>query len=115
MHIKLYYVILIVLLSYLFSHYFFIFLFFFSLRISEKGVRKTTIKNNKNESKDKKPITLRLDDDQTVLAKSTYNKNSRAFNINDIDIGKIRDKKLYIKSMIHTSIMCFRKMMNTFL
>ena len=59
---------------------------------------KKTIKNNKV-SKDKKTITLKLNNGVQIPARNTYNKDSRIFNISDIDIDKIRvsDKKLYNK------------------
>ena len=88
------------------------------MRMGEKGGKKKTIKKNENVLKDKKTITLKLDNDIEIPAKNIYKKDSRVFKINDIDIDKKRvsDKKLYIKSMIHTSIMFFMKMaMNIFL
>ena len=61
--------------------------------------KKKTIKNKKKATKYKRSATLRLDNDETVLAKSIYKKDSRVFNTNDIEIDKIRvsDKNLYIK------------------
>ena len=68
----------------------------------EKGGKKKTNKNNKKATKDKKPITLRLNGDKTVLT-NPINKKSliRVFNINDIDIDEIKvsDKKLYNKNL----------------
>ena len=65
----------------------------------EKGGKKNTIKNNKNVSKDKKTITLKFNNSVEISAKNIYQEDSRVFNINDIDIDKIRvsDKKLYNK------------------
>ena len=83
--------------------------------MSEKGLKRKTVKNIKKVSRDKNPATLRLDYGAFVDAKSIYKKDSRVFNINDIDIGKIKisDKT---KNIIHVSIMCFMKIiMNTFL
>ena len=37
--------------------------------MSERGRKKKTIKNNKKATKDKKSVTLKLDDGKTVLAK----------------------------------------------
>ena len=67
--------------------------------MSEKGGKKKTIKNNKKASKDKKPITLKLNNGAEIPARGIYKEDSRAFNINDIDINKIKvsDKKLYNK------------------
>ena len=66
----------------------------------EKGGKRKTIKATK---KDKKSITLRLDNGIRVPAKITYKKDDDFFEINDIDIDKIRisDKKLYMK--VHDS------------
>ena len=86
--------------------------------MSGKGGKKKTIKNNKKTTKDKKSATLKLDDGETVLAKSICKETTRVFNISDIDIDKIRvsDKTFTSKIMIHISIMCFMNMiMNTFL
>ena len=67
--------------------------------MSEKEEKKTTIKNNKQVSKDKNPITLRLTNGFKIPANSIYKEDSRVFNIKDRDIDKIRvsDKKLYNK------------------
>ena len=67
--------------------------------MSEKEGKKKTMKNNKKVSKDKKTITLKLDNGAETPAKNIYKEDSRIFNINDIDIDKIRvsDKKLYNK------------------
>ena len=67
--------------------------------MSEKRGIRNTIKNNKKESKDKKPITLRLDNGVKIPAKNIYKEGSRVFNINDKDMDKIRvsDKKLHNK------------------
>ena len=67
--------------------------------MSENEGKKTTIKNNKQVSQDKKPITLRLTNGFKMSAKSIYKEDSRVFNIKDIDIDKIRvsDKNLYNK------------------
>ena len=60
---------------------------------------KKAIKNNKKASKDKKTITLKLNNGVEVPAKNIYKEDSKPFGINDIDIDKIRvsNKKLYNK------------------
>ena len=76
--------------------------------MSEKRGEKKTIKNNKKVSKHKKTIILKLDNDVEIPARNIYIEDSRIFNINDIDIDKIRvsNNKHYV----------FMKMvMNTFL
>ena len=60
----------------------------------EKGGKKKTIKNNKKVSKDKKAITLKLNNGVEIPAKNIYKEDSRVFNINDIDIDKTRDNVL---------------------
>ena len=67
--------------------------------MSGKGGKKKTIKNNKKATKDTKSATLKLDNGETVLAKSICKETTRVFNISHIDIDKIRvsDKNLYIK------------------
>ena len=67
--------------------------------MSEKGGKKKIFKNNKKVSKDKKTVTLKLNNGVEIPAKNIYNKDSRVFNINDIDIDKIRvsDEKVYNK------------------
>ena len=67
--------------------------------MSEKEGKKKTIKNNKKVSKDKKTITLKLNNGVEIPAKNIYKEDLKIFNINDIDIDKIRvsDKKLYDK------------------
>ena len=67
--------------------------------MSEKGGKKKAIRNNKKVSKDKKIITSKLNNGLEILEKNRYKEDSRIFNINDIDINKIRvsDKKLYNK------------------
>ena len=45
----------------------------------EKGGKRKTNKNNKKATKDKKPITLRLNGDKTVLANTIHKKDSRVF------------------------------------
>ena len=76
-----------------------IYIFLYSIRMSEKGGKKKTIKNNKKATKDKKLTTLKLNDDTTVVANSIYDKKSIGFVIDDVDIDKIEvsDKKLYSK------------------
>ena len=71
--------------------------------MSEKRGKKKTIKNNKKARKDKKPITLRLNDGTTVNANTIYNKKSRDFLIDEVGIDKIKvsDKNLY--SRMHDS------------
>ena len=68
--------------------------------MSEKEGKKSTIKNNKKVSKDKKSITLKLNNDVEIPAESIYKEDSRVFNISDIDIDRISvsDKKLYNKN-----------------
>ena len=60
----------------------------------KKGGKKSTIKKA---SKDKKIIKLRLNNGAEIPAKTIYKKDDDFFEINDIDIDKIRisDKKLY--------------------
>ena len=69
--------------------------------MSDKRSKKNTTKINKNNkaSKNRKILILRLDDDAEIPAKTTYIKDTECFEINDIDINKIRvsDKKLYNK------------------
>ena len=67
--------------------------------MSEKGGQKKTIKQNKNATKHEKLITLRLNDGSIVNANTIYNKNSRGFLIDEVDIDKtkVSDKKLYSK------------------
>ena len=49
--------------------------------MSEKGGKKKTIKNNKNTTKYKKTITLRLDDGAEIPAKIIYKKDDDPFEI----------------------------------
>ena len=67
--------------------------------MSEKGGKKKTIKNNKKVSNDKKTVILKLNNGVEIPAKNMYKEDLKLFNINDIDIDKIRvsDKKLYDK------------------
>ena len=51
--------------------------------MSEKRGRKKTIKTNKKASKDKKPITLKLNNGSKIPANSIYKEGSRAFRINE--------------------------------
>ena len=67
--------------------------------MSDKRSKKNTtkdIKNNKKASKNRKILTLRLDNDAEIPAKTTYIKHVECFKINEIDINKITvsDKKL---------------------
>ena len=67
--------------------------------MSEKGGKKTN-KNNKKATKDKKPVTLRLNDNNTVNANVIYAEEStQGFRINDVDTNKIKvsEEKLYSK------------------
>ena len=67
--------------------------------MSEKGGKKTN-KNNKKTTKDKKPVTLRLNDNNTVNANVIYAEEStQGFGINDVDTNKIKvsEEKLYSK------------------
>ena len=50
-------------------HYFF---YFFSIRMSEKGGKKKTFKNNKEATKDKKPITVKLNNSAEIPGRSLY-------------------------------------------
>ena len=70
--------------------------------MSDKRSKKNTTKNNINNnkaSKNRKTLTLRLDNDAEIPVKYTCIKDVECFRINDIDIDKIRvsDKKLYNK------------------
>ena len=67
--------------------------------MTEKGAKKKAIKNYKKTTKDKKPITLKFNNGVEIPAKSIYKEDSMVFNINDIEIDKIKvsDKKLYNK------------------
>ena len=67
--------------------------------MSDKRSKKNTTKNNKKASKSRKILTLRLDNDAEIPAKTAYIKDTECFRINDIDIDKIRvsDIKLYNK------------------
>ena len=60
---------------------------------------KKTIKNNKKVSKDKKTITLKLNNNVEIPTRNIYKEDSRIFNINDIDTDQISvsNKKLYNK------------------
>ena len=60
---------------------------------------KKAIKSNKKVSKDKKTITLRLNNGVEIAAGNIYKEDSRIFNINDIETNEIRasNKKLYNK------------------
>ena len=68
--------------------------------MSEKGGKKKTIKNNKKATRYKKPITLKLNNGVEIPARSIDKEDSRVFNINNINIDKIKvsDKKLYNKN-----------------
>ena len=66
----------------------------------EKRGKKKTNKNNKKATKDKKPVTLRLNDSNTVNANVIYAEEStHVFRIDDVDTNKIKvsEKKLYSK------------------
>ena len=67
--------------------------------MSNKRSKKSTTKNNKKASKNRKIRTLRLDNDDEIPAKTTYIKDTECFRIDDIDINETRvsDKKLYNK------------------
>ena len=75
--------------------------------MSDKRSKKVTTKNNNKASKSRKIPTLRIDNDDEILAKTKYIKDTECFEINDIDINKIRvsDKKLYNKE--HNSYKCY--------
>ena len=68
--------------------------------MNENGGKKMTIQNNKKVSKAKNPITLKLNNGVEIPAKSIYKEDSRAFNISDKDIDKIKvsDKTFYNKN-----------------
>ena len=86
--------------------------------MSEKGVKKKIIKNNKKVSKDKKTATLKFNNSVEIPARNIYQEDSRIFSINDRDIDKIRvsDKKLYNKKHDSYKDYIFMKMvMNIFL
>ena len=70
--------------------------------MSEKGGKQKTNKNNKKATKDKKPITLRLNDGTIAHANTTYKESTWIFRINGVDIGKIKasDKKLYSRKHV---------------
>ena len=72
--------------------------------MSDKRTKKSTTKNNKKASKNRKIPTLKLDNWGETPAKTTYIKDTERFKISDIDINKIRvsDKKLYSKE--HNSL-----------
>ena len=57
--------------------------------------KKTTTKNSKN----RKPPTLKLDNEVEIPPKTKYIKDTKYIKINDIDINKMRvsEKKIYIK------------------
>ena len=67
--------------------------------MSEKRSKKNITKNNKKASKARKIPTLKLDNGDEILAKTTYMKDTECFETNDIDIHKIRlsNKTLYNK------------------
>ena len=58
--------------------------------MSEKGEKKKTIRSNKKVSNDKISITLRLNNDAEISAKSIYKEDSRDIDIYEI---KVSDKK----------------------
>ena len=55
--------------------------------MSEKGGKKKTIKNNKKISKDKKTITLNLDNDIEIPAKNIYKQDSISATIDTDNIS----------------------------
>ena len=65
--------------------------------MSNKRSKKNTTKNIKKPSKES--LTLRLDNDAQIPAKTIYMKDTKYFKIDDVDINKIRvsDEKLYSK------------------
>ena len=79
--------------------YFFTVFLSFSKRMGEKKAKQKTIRNNKKASKIINSITLKLNNGAEVPAKTTYKKDDDFFEINDINMDKIRvsDKKLYMK------------------
>ena len=86
-------------------HYF-LFVGFFSIAMSEKEEKKKTIKKKRKATKDKKPITLRLNDGIIVNANIIFKESARIFQI----------KSFTAKSTTHISIMYFMNIiMNTLL
>ena len=69
--------------------------------MNDKRSKKSTTKNNKIKKalKNRKILTLRLDNDDEIPANTIYIKDVECFRIIDIDINKIRvsDNKLYNK------------------
>ena len=52
--------------------------------------KKNTTKNSKKLLKNRKTFTLKLDSGDKIQAKTTYMEDTECFEINDIDIHKIR-------------------------
>ena len=67
--------------------------------MNNKGSKKKTTKNNKKTPKNKGILKLKLDNDVKIPAKIAYAKATKCFQINEIDIDKIRisNKMLYNK------------------
>ena len=66
--------------------------------MSDKKAKKNTTKNikdNKKVSKNKKNLTLRLDNNAEIPAKIIYMKDTKCFKIDDVDINKIRVSDFY--------------------
>ena len=76
--------------------FFFTFFFSASIKTSDKRSKKNTTKSNKKASKNRNIPTLRLDNDAEIPAKTTYIKDTKCFNLNDVVTNKIKvsDKKL---------------------
>ena len=67
--------------------------------MSNKTPKKNTTKNNKKLSENRKILTLKLDNGVKIPAKTTYIENNKCFEIDKIDIDKIRvsESRLYNK------------------
>ena len=68
--------------------------------MSDKGTKKNTTKSNKKASKNRKILTIKLDNGAEIPAKNAYMKDTKnILRLNDTDVDKIRisDKKLYSK------------------
>ena len=80
--------------------------------------RKKKKNTSKKVAKNNTISMLKLDNDVEIPAKTIFMKDSNYFNINDIDINKIRvsNSRVFMKKKIHTSTTYSMKMgTNTFL
>ena len=77
--------------------------------MSNKKEKKNTVKK---EAKSNTASMLKLDNDVKIPAMTIFMKDPKYFDINDIDINKIRvsEAKLFTKKINHTSITYFMKM-----